>query len=170
MGYDDRLRGKFHIGVQLLDRGIVPRLDFAEEDLGERVAIKRQFVGLDAIEVDHGNVTADDRRELHQSALSDFLGRKRHIGSAEGHGLGFDLLDAAARADRLIVEPVAGFLFVGVSPLGIDGIRERGARARNVCCNRDGRGQYPSRRSGDGQNFSIHADLLVPSHNRGPCL
>ena len=51
---------------------------------------------------------------------------------AEGHGLGFDLLDAAAGTDRLIVQPVAGFLFVGVGPFGVDRIGERSASAGNV--------------------------------------
>ena len=52
----------------------------------------------------------------------ELLARQWRVGGAEGHGLGLDLLDAAARADRLVVQSVAGFLFVGIGPLGINRI------------------------------------------------
>src|SRR5690606_28387585 len=48
------------------------------------------------------------------------------------HGLGFDLLDAAAGADRLVVEADAGLLLVSVGPLCVDRIGEGGAGAGNV--------------------------------------
>ena len=65
-------------------------------------------------------------------AFVEFLARKRRIARAERYGLCLDLLDAAARADRLIVQPVAGFLFVRIRPFGVDRIGERSASAGNV--------------------------------------
>src|SRR5207237_6413101 len=47
-------------------------------------------------------------------------------------GLGLDLLDAAAGADRLIVKAVAGLLLIGVRPFGVDRIGEGRAGARNI--------------------------------------
>ena len=42
-----------------------------------------------------------------------------------------DLLDAAAGADRLVVQAVAGLLLIGIRPFGVDRIRERRAGAGN---------------------------------------
>ena len=42
------------------------------------------------------------------------------------------LLDSAARADRLVIQSDSGLLLVGVRPLGVNGIRKCGARARDV--------------------------------------
>src|SRR5262249_19316114 len=51
-------------------------------------------------------------------------------------GLGLDLLDAAARADRLIIETDPGLLLIGIGPFRVDRIGERRAGARNI--ERDG--------------------------------
>ena len=75
--------------------------------------------------------------------LSSSAPLQRRVGGAEGHGLGLDLLDAAAGTDRLIVQAVAGLLLVGVGPLGVDRIGEGGAGAGNVgglCRNERGGG------------------------------
>src|SRR6185312_4893704 len=57
---------------------------------------------------------------------------QRHVGRAEGDGARSDLLDAAAGADRLIVQAVAGLLLIGISPLRVDRIGEGRAGAGNV--------------------------------------
>ena len=67
---------------------------------------------------------------------------ERRVGGAEGHGLGLDLLDAGAGADRLVVQAVAGLLLVGVGPLRIDREGEGGACAGDI-------GSEGRRRSGD---------------------
>src|SRR5262249_24068478 len=51
---------------------------------------------------------------------------------AEVDGLALDLLDAAARADRFIVEPDAALGLIGLGPLGVDRVGEGGASARDI--------------------------------------
>ena len=106
-----------------------------------RVTIAR----LDAVEVDDRHDAAHHGRELHQARLLELLRLQRHVGGAEGHGLGLDLLDAAARADRLVVQPDAGLFLVGVGPFRIDRIGERRAGAGDVDGER--RARSPRRRS-----------------------
>ena len=67
-----------------------------------------------------------------QTGLLEVVRLQRHVGGAERHGLGLDLLDAAARADRLVVEADAGLLLVGIRPFRVDRIRERRAGSRDV--------------------------------------
>jgi hypothetical protein len=64
--------------------------------------------------------------------LFEVFSLHRSVGGAEGHGAGDDLLDAAAGADRLIVQADAGVLLIGVSPFGIDRIGEGRAGAGNI--------------------------------------
>ena len=65
-------------------------------------------------------------------AASRSFGLQRRVGGAEGDGLGLDLLDAGAGADRLIVQPVAGRRLIGVRPFGVDREGERRAGAGYV--------------------------------------
>ena len=124
--------GSLAFGIELGDRRIVPVLDLAQEDLGERRAVERDVAALDAFEIDDRHDAAHHGRELDDADLVELFRLQRHVGGAEGHGLGADLLDAAAGADRLIVQAVAGLLLVGVGPLGVDRIREGRAGAGNV--------------------------------------
>jgi len=92
----DRLRRQLGRRIELGDSRIVPGLDLAEEDLGERWAIDHEIAGLDALDVDDRHDAAHDHRELNESAVVKFLAGERRVRGAEGDGLGFDLLDAAA--------------------------------------------------------------------------
>src|SRR5262249_3679328 len=132
MDHNDRLRRQLHVGIELRDCGIVPGLDLAEEDFRQRRAVERKLAGLDAFEVDDRNDATHYGRELGEAILVGLGSLERHVGRAEGHGLGLDLLDAAARADRLIVQANASLFLVGVRPLRIDRIREGRAGAGNV--------------------------------------
>ena len=130
----DRLGRKLRLRIELLDRLIIPFGDLAEEDLGERRPVEHDLAGLDAFDIDDGNDAAHDHRELDQAVVSQLLLAERLVGGAERHRLGFDLLDAAARADRLIVEPDARLFLVGVGPFRIDRIGEGRAGTRNIGC------------------------------------
>src|ERR1051326_4123966 len=68
----------------------------------------------------HRYDAAHDHRELDQARILQLLGIERLVGGAERHGLGLDLLDAAAGTDRLVIESDAGLFLVYVRPLGID--------------------------------------------------
>ncbi len=136
----DRRVRQLGVGVELLQRGVVPLLDLAHEDLGQRRAVDRELAGLDAGNVDDRHDAAHHHRELHEAVLVELLARTRRIGGAEGDGLGVNLLDAAAGTDRLIVQTDAGLLLIGVGPFGVDRIGEGGAGARDVLgvCGSDG--------------------------------
>src|SRR6185437_17104990 len=77
--------------------------------------------------------------------LGQLVVRERLVGRAEGYGLGFDLLDAAAGADRLVVETGPGGGLAGVGPLGEHRVDESRAGARNV-----GGERRSSQRDGNG--------------------
>ncbi len=124
--------GQLHVRVELLDRRIVPVGDLAEVDLGERRAVEHDVARLHAVEIDDRHDAAHHHRPLRETGFVEVLGLQRRVGGAEGHGLGLDLLDAAARADRLIVEAVAGLLLIGVRPFGVDREREGRAGAGDV--------------------------------------
>jgi hypothetical protein len=100
---------------------------------------------------------------LHEAVLLELIGLQRRVGCAERDGLGLDLLDARTRADRLIVQTIAGVFLVGVSPLRID--REWECRAgtgdiRSLRAERR-RGQ---KAGGEGKFKEIH--WLSPSFKR----
>src|SRR5690606_15114605 len=80
-------------------------------------------------QVHHRHHAADGGGELHQSVLRQFLRRQRLVGRTEVDGAGLDLGDAAAGADRLVVDLVAGGLVVVGRPLGDQRIDEAGAGA-----------------------------------------
>ena len=120
----DRLRGQPHIGVQPLDRRIVPRLDLAEEDLGQDGAVEGNVARLHALDVDDRNRAAHHGRELQQAVAFQVGALERQVGRGERHRPRQDLPDARARADRLIVQPDAGLLLVGLGPERVDRIRK----------------------------------------------
>jgi hypothetical protein len=69
----DRLARQLDVRIQLLDRRIVPGLDFGEEDLGERWAIDRQLAGLHAFEIHDRNDTAHHHGELDEASFVEIL-------------------------------------------------------------------------------------------------
>ena len=125
MHHGDGLGGEFHIGVKALDGRVVPPGDFAEVDISQQFPAQLQLSRTDAGNVDHRHHAADDHGKLDQTVLVQVLGFERLIRSAEIHGLGLDLGDAAAGADGLVIDldPGEGIILVG--PLGIDGIGKR---------------------------------------------
>ena len=122
------------------------------------VSPSNQLARLHALEIDHGNDGAHHHRPLDQAVLLELLDLQRHVGRAERHGLGLDLLDAAARADRLVIQTVAGLLLVGIGPFRIDRERERRARSGDV-------GGERRRRCGDqaGSDDSFHEIHMLVS-------
>ena len=103
MNDDDCLRRQIRLRVQFLDRGIVPAGNFAKENLGKRRAVEHELTRLDSVEIDDRHVAANHGRELDEARGGKISRFKRHVGRAEGDRLGLDLLDAAARAYRLVI-------------------------------------------------------------------
>ena len=104
---DDRGGRQLDIRIHRLDRRVVPHLDLAEENIGNEGAGQLELAGLDAFNVDDGNGAADHGGKLHQAELIELLARHRIVGRAEIDRLGRNLLDAAARADRLVIHRIA---------------------------------------------------------------
>ena len=163
--HGDGVGRQLQLRIELGDRGIVPLLDLAEIDVAEHFARQHQFARLDAFEVHDRHDRAHHHRPLHQAVLLELLVLERRVGGAEGHGLGLDLLDAGAGADRLVVQTVAGLLLVGVGPLRIDREGEGGARAGDI-------GSEGRRRRGDQAGSDDCLDEIhgwSPSGERSAC-
>src|SRR5262249_5300880 len=86
----------------------------------------------DTVEVHNRDDAAHYSRKLDQFALFEIFGLQRHVGGAEGYGARRDLLDAAAGADRLIVQADAGFFLIGVRPFGVGRIWKGRAGAGDI--------------------------------------
>ena len=90
---------------------------------------------------------AEDRRQMEDAEAGggDLIVRHRTVRGAEEDGAGGELADAAARADRLVVDlHVRMHLVVLVEPLRIDRVGERGAGAVDlsaVCADSSSRKQ-----------------------------
>ena len=141
--------GQRHALVDLGDLGIVPLGDLAVEDVGQNLARQLELAGGNALDVVDGDHAAHHGRELDEAVLLQLFALQRSIGRAEIDRLGADLADAAAGADRLIVQAVAGLLVVGLGPLGID--REREGRACAGDVSSRSRSRKSSRRQGRPQ-------------------
>ena len=101
--------GQLDAGVQARDRRVVPGRDLADVDAARAAsAVELELAGRDALEVDDRDDAADDHGELHQAVGLEVGLLERRVGGAEVDGLGLDGRDAAARADRLVVELDAG--------------------------------------------------------------
>ena len=171
---------------------VVPLLDLAQEDVGEEGPAEAQLGGQ-AGQVVGGHHAPQDRGQVDDRARSGLQLLFGHgpVGGAEEDRLVGELADAAARADRLVVDPDVGTdLVVLREPLRVDGVRERGARA--VDLPRSGRGTggrfagrqrrgltlgRPAARTGGGQagpeddettEGASHWRLLGSPNNRPP--
>ena len=122
--------GSLTLGLSFLIAGSFQFLISPRKILASVGAVEHEIAGLMPSRLTTGTTPPITVGNWIRPSFSSSLGLQRHVGGAEGHGLGGDLLDAAAGADRLIVQAVAGFLFVGIRPLGVDRIRERSRRRR----------------------------------------
>jgi hypothetical protein len=147
----DSLARQLGARVELLERGVIPALDLAEKDLGEGGAIDHELARLDAVQVQDRHDAAHHHRELNEAVLVELCAFQRRVRGAERHGLVLNLLDAAAGADRLVVEADVGLFLVGVRPLGVDRVGEGGAGAGDVGSKCRNSRQHCRRRTGNRQ-------------------
>src|SRR5258705_13697465 len=105
MDHRDVRRRKTHARVVLLDVLVVPLLDLAEEDVSNDFRRKVQRLG------DRRDIVADNDRAQHCRNVEELTWRCLQlfifhwsVRSAEVHRLGLNLLDAATRADRLVID------------------------------------------------------------------
>src|SRR5579863_5842279 len=128
----NRLRWQLRLRIEFLDRRIVPAFYGAEKNRGQSRTVKHQVTWLYPLEVHHRNDGAHHHRELDQAIFVEVRSLERRIARAEGNSPRLDLLDAATRADRLIIEADAGLSFVGVRPFGVDRIGKGRAGAGDI--------------------------------------
>ena len=124
--------GSFTPGLQRGDVRVVPVRDHAAVDVGEDRAGQLDLARRDARQVHHRHDAADHGRELLQAVGGQVVRLQRLVGGAEIDGVGLDLLDAAAGADRLVVQLLAGRGLIGLGPLRVDRRGEGRARAGNA--------------------------------------
>ncbi|MPM40441.1 hypothetical protein SDC9_87082 [bioreactor metagenome] len=117
------------VGVQCGDGCIVPLGDLAQVDVAQHLAAELELACLDALDVHHGDHATDHGGELHQALLVQLVVLQGSVGSAEVHGLGFDLTQTGTRTHGLVVDLDAGCLVVVGCPLGVQRSREAGASA-----------------------------------------
>ena len=125
--------GQLDAGVEVLNRLVVPLLDLAEVDVGQHRAAEDQRL-LDLFQIVGGDDRAHDERNMDDLAadllrLLQLFVVHGAVGAAEVEGLGGHLLDAAARADRLVIDLDALGLVVLGRPLRHHRVHERGPAA-----------------------------------------
>src|SRR5207253_8465579 len=89
--------------IELGNCRIVPFADLAEVDVGKHGPRELELTGLYAFEIDYRHIAADDCRKLQQPVLVELLRFERHIGCTEVDSPVLNLLDASARAYRLVL-------------------------------------------------------------------
>ena len=163
--------GRVSVGVERLDRRVVPGGDRAEDRCAASVlpsstsspglTPSRLMIGtMPPITI--GNCT----RPFFSRSASDIglsVAPKVTV-------LAIDLLDAAARTDRLVVEADAGVVLVGVGPLGEHRIDEGRAGAGKIGGQRGARDRRAQRDRGDaGENCVFHflSHPVRAGHNPG---
>src|SRR2546422_11322709 len=100
----DRLIGETDPGVDVLDPGVVPLRDLAEEDVGQDLGCEAELgIAGEVVRGDHGADHGRDVEQLTGRRLQLLVGH-RAIGGAEIYRAGGDLADAAAAAGGLVVE------------------------------------------------------------------
>src|SRR4029079_17924766 len=115
------------------DLRVVPLLDLAEEDVGDRLAVELEAL-VDAVDVVGDGYGTEHRRDVDRVAALLLGGRDlvvlhRGVGGAEVDSARAELRDAAAGADGLVVDRRALLLLEAGGPLLVDGRRERRAGA-----------------------------------------
>ncbi len=116
--------GQLDALVQRGDRRVVPLLDLLVEQVGDDAG--RQLQLVDALEVVDDGDGADVERELDDVAAlaaglagGDLLVLERRVGAGERQPAGQELLPAAARAHRVVVDRDVG---VGLGEAGAPGL------------------------------------------------
>jgi hypothetical protein len=160
--HGDVVRRQFHAWIDSRDFRRIPFGDLAQVDVSQHRAGQLDLARSNAIQVNDRHHAAHDRRELRQVVSIQVFHLQGHVGSAEIHGFRLDLLDAAAGADRLIVQAVAGRGFVGFSPFGVDRIRKRSAGAGDFRCHDRRNRQCRTHCQDGGFNEVIQSHLLLP--------
>jgi len=105
----DRLVGQLEIAIDAGDPGIVPFADLSEVDVRQDAPGQLHPAGWTPSMFIHRHDATHDHRKLHEAILRQLVGFERSVRCAEIDGPCADLFDAAARADRLVVEPTPVF-------------------------------------------------------------
>src|SRR4051794_23114855 len=143
MNHDDGLPWEVNAGICFCNDRIIPRGDLTEKYPSEHFRSE-----LDLL-LDTGNIVGGDYSSEHRRNVKDlYLGLPEllvghwTIAGAELDGLGKHLSDAAAAADRLVIDlNIAVLLVILAEPLGVHGIRKCSACGVDVGLRRGERGE-----------------------------
>ena len=97
-GHNRQIR-QVELGIDRLERRVIPVGDLAEINLSEGWTVDDNVAGLDAREIDDRDDAAHHHRKLREARFLQLLGLQRRVSRAESHGSRLDLLDARARSD-----------------------------------------------------------------------
>jgi hypothetical protein len=139
--HHDGFVGELDSRIVLGDGGVVPVGDLAQADVGDHLGAELQVPG-DARHVVSRHHRAQHRGDVEDRdlGLAQLLVGHGTVAGAEIHRALQHLADAAAAADGLVVDGHVGMLVVILAePLGVDGIRERGARRVQIGLGQGGR-------------------------------
>ena len=128
---DDVLFRERDAGIDAGNARIPPARDLAEENVGQNIRCETHGLcnALEVVGRDHGAQHSRNVQGVAADGRDGGVGHGR-VGAAEVDRLVGELADAAARADRLIVDlDVVELLVVRQDPRLIDDVRERGPRA-----------------------------------------
>ena len=132
MHHDDVAVRESDPGVEGGDPPIIPLGHPAEVDVGDRGSVELKLRRTQGGEVVGHHHRAHDRGDMVHLPLHGAHLVLAHggVGRPEIHRSLGELLDPAARSDRLIVDLDPGLLVVRVEPLAVDRVRERGPGPR----------------------------------------
>src|SRR5205807_2021458 len=132
----DNVRGgKLGSGVDLGQGRIIPFLDFPQKNVGQNLS-REVDLALDGGKIVSRDIRAEhcgNMEKLEGSAFELLIGHGA-IAGAEVDRAGLNLFNAAAAANRLIVDLNVGMqIVVFAEPLGINWIGKSSARPGQIC-------------------------------------
>ena len=155
---------QLHAGIERFDHRGVPILIDAAVYVGEDLSSQAKLSRRNTRQIDDRHDATDDRGKLHQAVGGENVRLERLVGGAEIDRVGLDLLYAAARADRLVVEQHAGLRLIGFRPLAIH--RGWEGRAGSGNGRRIGAGYGETRRHAGGQAENCLQHRWSPKNER----
>src|SRR5664280_435769 len=164
---DSRVQGRY--------RWIVPLDDLAQKDVrGDRAIQLQGRVSVQIVRQDHG---PDACRNMEDGCAHGrfLLIREERVGSPEVDGLVSESLDAAARADAVVVDADAGGAGICVEHFGVEGVWERcagpgqfldsrGTSLRTAAGSHNGDNRHECRHNHRQTTEHLHTGLLMRIH------
>src|SRR5262245_62944534 len=156
--------------IEVTNRLSVPFGNLAEINVRKHRSGQTKLSRADTFDVHDWHHSSDDNWKLHEACDGQFFRTEWRIGSSEIHSPAFDLPDAYARSDCLVVNLYPGHGLVGFRPFGQDRIHKRRTSSQHHTFREGWRSQARPTRHGDddqtreglaheGLHFCVGAEL-----------